>query len=126
MEFRILLLSIIILFLTDKIICVAWDYDKVGPDVWSKYYPDCGKHSQSPVNIQTACTIHQDFQPFQFTSIYNDTLNFTLKNDGHTITVRHNGHILPLTGGNLNGNYQFSNFHVHWGPNEKVGSEHQM
>jgi carbonic anhydrase len=126
MEFRVLFVNIIISILFDKSHGVLWNYGKVGPDVWSKIFEECGGHSQSPVNIQTACTIHQKFEPFHFGSKYNDKLNFTLQNDGHTVTAKFNDSELLLNGGNLNGNYQFVNFHLHWGPNENEGSEHQV
>jgi carbonic anhydrase len=126
MKFQILFVSIIITILAQENDTHEWDYGRFGPDVWSKYFPSCSGHDQSPVNIQTACTIHQEFEPFHFPSIYKEEINFTLQNDGHTITAKHNGPILPLYGGNLNGNYQFVNFHIHWGSNENVGSEHQV
>ena len=81
---------------------------------------------QSPINIQTACTTYQSFEPFSFTSIHNISLNFTLTNNRHTIIGQTNNTQLFLTGGNLNGNYSFVNFHIHWGPNYNTGSEHQV
>ncbi len=126
MEFRICLISVIIIILVDKIDSADWNYGKLGPEVWSKIFPECGEHSQSPVNIQTACTIQDKFQPFDFKPNDIQHVNFTLQNDGYTITAIPDGTKLLLSGGNLNGNYQFINFHLHWGPNENEGSEHQV
>ena len=100
----------------------------LGPDVWSDTYPTCAKYSQSPINIQTACTIYQSFIPFHFSSVYNLTYNFTLQNNGHTIVGSYidNGSLpLILTDGGLNGTYHFVSFHLHWGENYKSASEHQ-
>jgi carbonic anhydrase len=112
-----------------RIISESWNYGDLGPDVWSDTYPSCAGYSQSPINIRTACTTYQTFTPFNFSSIYNLTHNFTLTNNGHSIIGTYNGinaSSLILTGGGLNGTYQFVNFHLHWGENYKSGSEHQV
>ncbi|CAF0997586.1 unnamed protein product [Adineta steineri] len=109
--------------------CELWNYHDLGPDVWSDTYPTCAAHSQSPINIQTACTDYQSFTPFSFQSGYNLTHNFTLHNNGHTIVGRYTGNsstTYTLTGGGLNGTYEFLQFHLHWGENYKSGSEHQV
>jgi carbonic anhydrase len=107
-----------------------WDYEELGPDVWSEIYPTCGGQRQSPINILTACTMYKDFQPFVYGSAYNEQHNFTLRNNGHTIigTVI-NETKLPafrLTGGDLDGTFEFNSFHLHWGQNHKSGSEHEL
>lgn len=126
MELRVLILHIVFLLINVKDNNCTWDYERLGPDVWSYTYPHCAGESQSPVNIKTACTIQENFQKFNFMPNYNQSFNFTLKNDGHTITAKYNGPPLFINGANLDGNFQFVNFHLHWGPNENVGSEHQM
>jgi carbonic anhydrase len=121
--------GLLIFFILSKNIIgdgIKWDYGKLGPDVWGKYFPDCNGNNQSPINIKTGCTTEEHFEPFSFSSNFYDQLNFTLRNDGHTITATNNGPTLTLDGGNLNGNFTFKNFHLHWGPNENVGSEHQV
>jgi carbonic anhydrase len=115
--------------LLHRIICETWNYGDLGPDVWSDEYPLCSGRSQSPINIRTACTTYQSFTPFQFSSTYNLTNNFTITNNGHTIVGTYNGtesSSLKLTGGSLHGTYEFVNFHLHWGENYKSGSEHQV
>jgi carbonic anhydrase len=107
----------------------VWNYRDLGPDVWSDNYPSCAGRSQSPINIQTACTTYRSLLPFQFSLNYNLTLNFTLTNNGHTIVGTYEGNnpsSLTITGGGLNGTFQFVNFHLHWGENYKSGSEHQV
>jgi len=123
------LFLVILLNIVHRMSCETWNYGDLGPDVWSDTYPSCAKHSQSPINIKTACTSYQSFTPFHFTSTYDLRHNFTLLNNGHTIVGRYidnDSSPLILTGGGLNGTYYFLNFHLHWGENYKSGSEHQM
>ncbi|CAF3492226.1 unnamed protein product [Rotaria sp. Silwood1] len=97
--------------------------------MWSETYPSCAGHSQSPINIKTACTIYQIFTPFNFSLAYNLNYTFKLLNNGHTIVGTYNGNDSSpfiLTGGGLNGTFEFSNFHLHWDENSKSGSEHQV
>ncbi|CAF4788768.1 unnamed protein product [Rotaria socialis] len=107
-----------------------WNYGEFGPDVWDDEYPSCAGRSQSPVNIRTACTIYQSFEPFHFAQDYNVSHNFTLINNGHSILARYspenNETLFQVTGGGLNGTFEFLNFHLHWGQNYKSGSEHQI
>jgi carbonic anhydrase len=106
-----------------------WNYRELGPDVWPDFYPTCGRTAQSPINIKTACTIYQSYAPFQFSSAYDLTQDFTLTNNGHTISgapVDKTKFPLTLTGGGLTKPFTFVNFHLHWGENYKSGSEHQL
>jgi carbonic anhydrase len=126
MMYRIVLLLSLVLF----VVHADWNYAENGPDVWSEMYPTCGGQRQSPIDILTACTTYENFQPFALGSAYNEQHNFTLRNNGHTIigTVI-NETKLPafrLTGGDLNGTFEFVNFHLHWGQNHKSGSEHEV
>jgi carbonic anhydrase len=108
----------------------VWNYGEYGPDVWSEMYPTCGGQSQSPINILTACTTYKQFQPFVLASGYDEQHNFTLTNNGHTIVGTFNNEsklsAFRLTGGSLNGTFEFQNFHLHWGQNHKSGSEHEV
>ena len=124
--FKNLVIILTIIIITCKCQSSAWDYEKFGPDVWSKTFSKCAGQSQSPVNIKTACTSWQTFESFHFPSSYNKTVNFTLYNNGHTIKAVSESLPILLSGGNLNGTYQLVEFHLHWGSNENVGSEHQV
>ena len=107
----------------------SWNYDDLGPDGWSDEYPVCAGRTQSPINIRTACTTYRSSTSFNFSSGYNQTHNFTLTNDGHSVMDRYSGDSpssLILTGGGLNISYGFLNFHPYWGENYKSGSEHQV
>jgi carbonic anhydrase len=121
----------LIFFLTiiNQSITDEWNYGAQGPDVWADQYPLCSGHSQSPIDIRTACTVYRRFEPFKFSSTYNQPQNFILINNGHTISgvlTDGNSSLLTLTGGGLDGIYKFSSFHFHWGENYGSGSEHQV
>jgi len=106
-----------------------WNYDEHRSDVWSDEYPLCAKHAQSPINIRTACTVYQSFETFDFSSDYDQSQDFTLINNGHTISGKltsNDPSLFTLIGGGLSGTYEFSSFHFHWGENYKSGSEHQV
>ncbi|CAF2823623.1 unnamed protein product [Rotaria sp. Silwood2] len=117
------------LFIFPLSILALWNYGDFGPDVWSDEYPLCAGYSQSPINIRTTCTVYQSFVPFHFAEDHNVSHNFTLINNGYSILARYTENALPsliLTGGGLNGTFEFLNFHLHWGENYKSGSEHQV
>lgn len=107
-----------------------WNYESLGPDIWSDFYPSCAGQSQSPINILTACTTHHSFPPFIFTVETNHEYHFIFKNNGRTILATidptHEQFSIRLSGGGLNGTFDLVNFHIHWGENHGCGSEHQM
>jgi carbonic anhydrase len=107
---------------------VHWNYGEYGPDVWSEIDPSfkCNGHNQSPINIRTACAIKKAFTPLSLTEAHTSPLKFTLTNNGHTIEAKTSASNLSVTGGDLNGKFTFSSFHIHWGTNARSGSEHQM
>ena len=128
MEFPILNLIISLSWIGSSI-SVQWNYDEQGPDVWSDEYPSCAGQAQSPIDIRTACTTYQSFPSFEFSTGYNEVQNFTLINNGHTISgvlSKEDLSRLTIIGGGLDGTFVFSSFHFHWGENYKSGSEHQV
>lgn len=123
------IIAMYLVLVIDQTIGQAWDYHALGPDVWGDSFPLCRSRSQSPININPACTQYEPIAPFQFTPAYSTAQNLTLFNNGRTIlgTSTGNGATpLLLTGGGLNGTYQFYNLHLHWGENYRTGSEHQV
>jgi carbonic anhydrase len=106
-----------------------WNYHNLGPEVWPDLFPACAGSSQSPIDIKTACTVHQPFPAFNLSSNYGMDQAFSASNNGHGISavmVSETNLPLSLIGGGLNGTYSFVNFHMHWGENYGAGSEHQM
>ena len=107
----------------------TWNYANFGPDVWYSIIPACGGRAQSPINIQTACTTYQSIAPFQFSSDYNVPQSFNLINNGVTVSTTltaADSSSLILSGGGLDGNFSFLEFHLHWGENYGSGSEHEV
>jgi len=106
-----------------------WNYGDKGPDVWSDTYETCAGRFQSPINIRTACTTYQALSSFIFSSSYDRIHSFILTNTGYTITGKYNGNDaspFQLTGGGLQGTFEFVDFHLHWGENYRSGSEHPV
>ena len=107
----------------------AFNYEELGQEIWSDNAPLCDGQSQSPINIQTACTTYQQFSSFQFSTSYNEYKIFTLKNTGHTIGGAPKTAASPpmsISGGGLSGTFEFVGFHLHWGENRKSRSEHEV
>jgi carbonic anhydrase len=108
-----------------------WNYDN--PSEWSKHFPCANGSCQSPININTIDTIPEFYSPFLFSPKYNSDEMFTLSNNGQQITAtlakstnEKNKNDLWFTGSGLNGTFHFVNFHLHWGRNDRHGSEHEI
>ena len=83
---------------------------------------------QSPIDIKSAEAVYdEDLGEFELKN-YNKklTLNFTVENNGHAMVVSLGGGDYVVSGGGLVGSYKTVQFHLHWGPDEKAGSEHEM
>jgi carbonic anhydrase len=104
-----------------------WSYDN--PSEWSKHFPCANGLCQSPIDINPIDTIPEFYPPFVFSSKYNSDQLFTLVNNGQQITAtlnEQNEIELYFTGSGLTGVFHFVNFHLHWGQNDRHGSEHEI
>ncbi|UJR20087.1 hypothetical protein I4U23_023219 [Adineta vaga] len=108
-----------------------WSYDD--PCEWSKYFPSAAGLSQSPIDIRTNELIIHSYPPFEFSQRYNSNELFKLVNNGHQVaatladhTYGQSGRDLWFTGGGIEGKFYFLNFHLHWGRNDRHGSEHEI
>jgi len=104
-----------------------WSYDN--PSEWSKHFPCANGFCQSPIDINTIDTIPVVYPPFVFSSNYNSDQLFTLTNNGQQITAtlnEQNQNDLWFNGSGLTGVFHFVNFHLHWGRNNRHGSEHEL
>ncbi|CAF3355360.1 unnamed protein product [Rotaria sp. Silwood2] len=108
-----------------------WTYDN--PSEWSKHFPCANGLCQSPININTVDTIPEFYSPCIFSSKYDSDQLFTLSNNGQQIattlaksSTEQNTNELWFTGSGLIGKFYFVNFHLHWGENNKHGSEHEI
>ncbi|CAF1151960.1 unnamed protein product [Didymodactylos carnosus] len=109
-----------------------WNYND--PSKWHEHFPSAGGFSQSPINIKSNETVPQVYPAFSFSPNYTHQLLFTLTNNGHQVAVTQaakstssqNQPDLWFTGGGLHGKFHFVNFHLHWGKNDRHGSEHEI
>jgi carbonic anhydrase len=108
-----------------------WSYED--PSQWSKHFPSANGFCQSPIDINTEETIAQSYPLFIFSSKYHSNELFKLINNGHQVTATLADHTygqnekdLWFTGGGIKGIFYFVNFHLHWGRNDRHGSEHEI
>merc|ERR1711953_512240 len=114
-----------------------WNYDGsggIGKNDWSKkeQWKTCGGKSQSPIDIKSDSNLPQkEFKPFIFHG-YDSTFEKTkLENNGHSvkmsITKLYKAQPQPgVSGGDLDGKYNFAQYHMHWGSDSGKGSEHKV
>ncbi len=108
-----------------------WSYDN--PSEWPKHFKSASGLCQSPIDINTKQTIGQSYPLFIFSSKYDSNELFKLINNGHQVTATLADHTygqsekdLWFTGGGIDGIFYFVNFHLHWGRNDRHGSEHEI
>ena len=106
--------------------CSSWNYLDDGEEMWADLFPQCAGENQSPINILTASTRYQSFPPWNLSVEHRENLFFLLQFNQWTINVQPLADVLWLTGSDLPGRFQLLNIHLHWGPNDRRGSEHQM
>ncbi|XP_051891920.1 carbonic anhydrase 4a [Pristis pectinata] len=107
-----------------------WCYDSqatdCGPSSWSKHFPSCGMKKQSPINIVTRKVfLDTALGPITFEGYDDDAVEWTIKNNGHSVQVTLSGNI-TISGGKLPGTYKAVQFHYHWGTASLPGSEHTI
>ncbi|TRY76000.1 hypothetical protein DNTS_010902 [Danionella cerebrum] len=96
-----------------------------GPSDWKSLFSDCGGQRQSPINIITSKVIQNpNLTAFVFEG-YEDVFNMSVENHGQSAHFS-----LPesarVRGGGLPGKYKAVQFHLHWGVDGGVGSEHSV
>lgn len=120
---------ILISMLQQLLVDAEWSYSgQTGPKYWYKLYPACAEARQSPIEIHHDVAETDDtLTSFHFEG-YDHTRNhenFTVWNDGYTVTVRIHGDV-KIRGGGLEGRYSLKHFHFHWGSQDDEGSEHMV
>ncbi|CAF1265146.1 unnamed protein product [Adineta steineri] len=108
-----------------------WDYDN--PSEWQKHFPAAAGLCQSPIDIHAHKTIPHHYPPFVFSDKYHSNELFKLINNGHQVTATLADHTygqsekdLWFNGSGLTGRFYFVNFHLHWGRDDRHGSEHEI
>lgn len=108
-----------------------WSYND--PSKWHDHFPAASGTSQSPIDIKSHHTVLEKYSPFVVSPDMNNSILFTLTNNGHQISVtlpkdsaNSNNKDLSITGGGLVGKFDFVNFHLHWGKHDRHGAEHEI
>ena len=84
--------------------------------------------SQSPINLENQVFDKSlVLDPFSFENYQTLLVGAKLNNNGHTVQLNApSNFVAQISGGGLNGTYQFAQLHFHWGDTKEQGSEHTM
>jgi len=99
-----------------------WDHKRLGVD-WPALCAD-GK-AQSPIDFDFERMTKATYEDFDFIGYDRAGKNDTLVNDAHCV-MGHSDNNPLVQGGGLPGVYQFAQYHMHWGSDNKQGSEHTI
>lgn len=116
------------MFLTPLTFCMVLVY---GPGDWERAAPLCKGQSQSPIDIITSLAqVNSSYTSLVLTSDNVDgVVTGSLTNNGHAPTVlidKSKGGV-TLEGGPLGkASYVLQQFHLHFGCDSSVGSEHTV
>jgi carbonic anhydrase len=108
---------------------MSWGYQSDnGPATWGIHYEQARGNHQSPININESTTIFDnELLKHPLTFNYSNENFVTLKNTGHSFTVSGSDKAeSSVNGGPVHHNHNFLQFHMHWGQNDHVGSEHTL
>ncbi|KAJ8675211.1 hypothetical protein QAD02_010997 [Eretmocerus hayati] len=108
----------------------SYDYGRIDED-WAKKYPSCGGTRQSPVNIdlQNLNAFKSGLPPIRHNGYDSMPKRMSIINNGYTVqlTGEWQERDKPtISGGPLNGSYEFAQLHFHWSMNNSMGSEHSF
>lgn len=106
---------------------LEWGYEGVyGPENWKAKYPLAdGKH-QSPIDINTAsANFDSALEKAPLTFFYDSNCFPHILNTGSSFKVDGPEDALSkVIGGPVSHEHKFLQFHMHWGKDDTVGSEH--
>ncbi|KAG5318638.1 CAH10 protein, partial [Pseudoatta argentina] len=109
-----------------------WTYDGIsGPAFWGLINPEwwlCNKgRRQSPVNLDpNQLLFDPNLQPLH---LDKHRINGVLANTGHSVVFaveNDTRHPVNISGGPLSYRYQFHEIHLHFGADDRIGSEHTV
>lgn len=106
-----------------------WSYEgETGPLNWAKSFPPAAGKTQSPIDIRNEIVEHDPKlkeKPLSFT--YDENCFKFVENTGASFNVTGTPEAKSnVTGGPVEDNFQFLQFHIHWGKGHKEGSEHTV
>ncbi|KAL7639802.1 UNVERIFIED_CONTAM: hypothetical protein RMT77_009212 [Armadillidium vulgare] len=99
-----------------------------GPQFWPSLFPnECGGTRQSPIALNTQTSHYVKFTPLRFSNYNLIPSSGTMMNDGHSVKVTLDYPVAPsIFGGDLPAEYEFVQYHFHWGSNSEQGAEHTL
>ena len=98
----------------------SWNYANEAQ--WPSFYSSCNSQTQSPIDVLRNITIYdKNLKNFVFNN-YDKLLKYNISFTGTDLKFDLNSNqIVPfVTGSDLNSNFNFLNFHFHWG-NSSLG-----
>jgi len=107
-----------------------WDYDHHNGPQTKKWADLCHDgQRQSPINIDVKATVEDTSLADLAFKGYNQHDQVTVANSHHSVVATgfENWETQPyIEGGGLIGKYNLIGFHLHWGQDDTLGSEHQV
>jgi len=116
--------------------CASWNYqDGQGSD-WPDSFANCALDDQSPIDLTPASATDKfTAVPFIFSEGWDLPQKADIVNNGHTLQVNIKGSSIgtcgdnmpQVTGGTMGSDvFEVAQFHLHWGNESTVGSEHTL
>lgn len=104
-----------------------WGYEGESAN-WESMYPNANGNHQSPINIDTKLAVQDSQLSHNPLLVWYDNDCFTnIENTGHSFNVSGAANnSSKVSGGPVKDTYKFLQFHMHWGQDESVGSEHTV
>lgn len=106
-----------------------WSYEgECGPQTWPKNFVGARGRHQSPINIETdRCEYDSSLIERPLTIDYDHHSCSQIKNTGYTFQVdSYTTNLSTVSGGPVDHQYSFLQFHMHWGDSLQRGSEHLL
>lgn len=128
-----------------------WSYEgECGPQTWQKSFVGARGRHQSPINIETQLAVYDpslaakplviDYDHHSCSQIKNTGFTFQVDSHPTNLSSMHlritwyriseaklkYDCIKAVSGGPVNHQYNFLQFHMHWGDNLERGSEHLL
>ncbi|XP_076318813.1 carbonic anhydrase 2-like [Tachypleus tridentatus] len=102
-----------------------WSYSgKTGPSKWPQLFPQCGKGTQSPIDLTEKHLVVNDLN---FVGYDVKLHSMAFKNDGKTVKVTFDSSGTPILQDKVkNAEYFLHSLHFHWGKVNNRGSEHTV